>query len=292
MNADEVTIFNRDVRASVRSFGAELVRLQDGAGADYLWNGDPAWWSGRSPILFPIVGALREGRLKVDGKAFAMAQHGFARLSAFETIVREDTHCAFRLLPSRETRAQYPFEFELRLDYEVIGRALSMRTSITNTGSGPMPASFGFHPAFRWPLAGDLSRTAYSITFDRPEVAPVERPAEGGLLSGTPRPSPVIGKKLALSDSLFEEGALIFSGLESRRVTYGAATGPRIVVSFDGLPDLGIWTKPGAGFVCIEPWHGYASPGDFDGALRDKPGIMLIEAGTTRQLEMRIEISR
>jgi galactose mutarotase-like enzyme len=291
VSADDLTIFNRDIRASVRILGAELVRLQDGNGADYLWNGDPVWWSGRSPLLFPIVGALREGKLKVDGKTFAMAQHGFARLSTFDVILREDARCAFRLRSNERTRAQYPFEFELRLDYEVIGRALAIRASISNTGASLMPASFGFHPAFRWPLAGDLSKEEYSIAFDRPEAAPVERPAEGGLLSGTPRPSPVSGGHLALTDSLFEDGALIFDRLESRRLVYGAATGPHIAVAFDGMPNLGIWTKPGAGFVCIEPWQGYASPRDFDGELRDKPGMMLIEPGAMRQCEMRIEVT-
>jgi galactose mutarotase-like enzyme len=289
MNADDLTIFNRDIRANVSVPGAELVRLQDGNGTDYLWSGDPTWWNGHSPILFPIVGELREGKLKVDGKTFAMARHGFARLSAFEVILRESAHCAFHLRSNKETRAQYPFEFDLRLDYEVVGRALLIRASISNVGLSLMPASFGFHPAFRWPLARDLSKADYSITFDRPEVAPVERPVNG-LLSGTPRPSPVIGRRLGLADSLFEEGALIFDRLESRRVVYGASTGPHIAVAFDGMPHLGIWSKPGAGFVCIEPWQGYASPRDFDGELRDKPGMMSIEPGTMRQLEVRIEI--
>ena len=289
MSVEELTISNRDIRASISSLGAELVRLQDGSGANYLWNGDPAWWTGRSPILFPIVGEVKSGKLKVDGKTFAMARHGFARVSAFEVILRETSHCAFRLRPNEETRAQYPFEFELRLDYEVVGRTLSIRASITNAGPDLMPASFGFHPAFRWPLARDLPKTAYSITFDRPEVGLVERPVDG-LLSGTPRPSPVVGRRLALEDSLFEDGALIFDRLESRRVVYGAATGPRIAVAFDAMPNLGIWTRPGAGFVCIEPWQGYASPPDFDGELRDKPGMLSIEPGAMRQLEMRIEI--
>jgi galactose mutarotase-like enzyme len=289
MSADELTIFNHDIRASIRSFGAELVRLQDGKGTDYLWNGDPRWWDGHSPILFPIVGELREGKLKVDGKIFAMARHGFARVSAFEVILREVSRCAFRLRPNEKTRAQYPFEFELRLDYEVIGRALLIRASISNAGADVMPASFGFHPAFRWPLAFDQSKADYSITFDRPEVACVERPVNG-LLSGVPRPSPVVGKRLNLSDAIFEDGAFIFDKLESRRVIYGASTGPRIVVAFDGLPHLGIWSKSGAGFVCIEPWQGYASPQNFDGELRDKPGRMLIEPGQMRQLEVRIEI--
>jgi galactose mutarotase-like enzyme len=219
-----------------------------------------------------------------------MARHGFARVSVFDVVLREASHCAFRLRPNEQTRAQYPFEFELRLDYEVIGRTLVIRASISNAGLDLMPASFGFHPAFRWPLDGSLAKTDYSLTFDRPEAALVERPVDG-LLSGTPRPSPVVGRRLALDDSLFEDGAIIFDRLESRRVTYGAATGPHIDVAFDAMPHLGIWSKPGAGFVCIEPWQGHASPPDFDGELRDKPGMLSIEPGAMRQFEVRIALS-
>jgi galactose mutarotase-like enzyme len=106
MGVEELTISNRDIRASVSSLGAELVGLRGGNGTDYLWNGDPVWWSGHSPILFPIVGELKSGKLKVDGRTFAMARHGFARVSAFEVILREASHCAFRLRPNEETRAQ------------------------------------------------------------------------------------------------------------------------------------------------------------------------------------------
>jgi galactose mutarotase-like enzyme len=289
MKVDEITIFNRDIRASIRSLGAELVRLQDAGGADYLWSGDPAWWSGRSPILFPIVGEVKDGKFEVDGKTFAMARHGFARVSQFEAIVREDSRCAFRLRPNEETRAQYPFEFDLRLDYEAVGRTLAIRASVSNAGPRPMPASFGFHPAFRWPLSEGLSKTTCSIDFDRPEPAPVERPVDG-LLSGAPRPSPVVGTHLALADSLFEDGALVFDRLESRRVVYGAPTGPRIALAFEGMPHLGVWSLPGAGFVCIEPWQGHGSPKNFEGELRDKPGILSIAPGATKQFEMRIEI--
>jgi len=290
MNANEVTISSRHLKASVRGLGAELVRLQDANGTDYLWSGDPAWWAGHAPILFPIVGELKGGKLKVDGKSFAMARHGFARRSAFELLAHDSSHCAFRLLPSDETRAQYPFEFALRLDYEIIERTLLIRASISNLGGGLMPASLGFHPAFRWPLTAGLTKTSYSITFDRAEIGPVKRLADG-LLSTVPRPSPVVGKRLQLNDSMFEEDAVIFDRLESRRVTYGAATGPGITVAFDGMSSLGIWSKPGAEFVCIEPWQGYASPQDFDGELKDKPGMLLIESGAMRQLEIQIGLA-
>lgn len=290
MSVEELTIFNGEISAKVSSLGAELVRLQAANGTDYLWSGDPAWWNGRSPILFPIVGELKEGKMKVDGKMFAMARHGFARVAIFEVILREASHCAFRLRPNEKTRAQYPFEFELRLDYEVVGRTLMIRASISNDGPGNMPASFGFHPAFRWPLDGGLSKADYSMTFDRLEVALVERPVDG-LLSGTPRPSPVVGRRLALDDSLFGDGAIIFDRLESRRVIYGASSGPSIDVAFDAMPHLGLWSKPGAGFVCIEPWQGHASPPGFDGELRDKPGMLSIEPGAIRQFEVRIALS-
>ena len=289
MNVDELTIFNRNIRATVSSLGAELVRLQDRHGTDYLWNGDPRWWNGRSPILFPIVGELKRGKLKVEDKIFAMERHGFARLSTFEVTLREATHCAFRLRSDEVTRRQYPFEFELCLDYEVIGRTLIIQARISNVGPGLMPASFGYHPAFRWPLAGNLPKSAYSITFDRPEFASVAKLVDG-LLSGTRIPSPVTGRRLELEDSIFEEGAIIFDRLESRRVVYGAPTGPHIAVAFDGMPHLGIWSKPGAGFVCIEPWQGHASPRDFDGELKDKPGMLLMEPGAMTQLAVRIEV--
>lgn len=289
MSVDEVTISSRDLSATIRALGAELVRLKDGNGHDYLWTGDPAWWAGQSPILFPIVGEVKDGKLKVDGKVFSMARHGFARRSAFELISQEASHCTFRLLPNDETRAQYPFEFELRLDYRISGRTLQIQSTISNHGAKSMPASFGFHPGFRWPLRPNLPKTAYSITFDRPESEPVERPLDG-LLSGDPRPSPVVDKRLALDEPVFKDGAIIFEKPASRRVVYGASTGPRIAVSFEGMPHLGIWSLPGAGFVCIEPWQGYASPRDFDGELKDKPGILSIAPGATRQLGIGIEI--
>jgi galactose mutarotase-like enzyme len=291
MSLDDIVISNGTLTASVRRLGAELVRLQDGNGTDYLWSGDPAWWAGFSPILFPIVGEVKDGRFTVDGRTFTMERHGFARRSTFETVLREPSHCALRLRPDATTRAQYPFEFELRLDYELTGATLSMRASVSNRGGQPMPASLGFHPAFCWPLAAGQAKMAHTIEFERPETAPVERPLDG-LLSGDPRPSPVAGRRLALTDALFEDGALIFDRLESRRVVYGAASGPRLAVSFDAMPHLGIWTKPGAGYVCIEPWQGYASPRDFAGDLRDKPGIVSIAAGATRSFEMRVELLR
>jgi galactose mutarotase-like enzyme len=139
-------------------------------------------------------------------------------------------------------------------------------------------------------LVPGVPKEAYTISFEELEDKPIRRLANG-LLEADPIPSPVHDKALALADALFINDALIFDRLNSRRVTYGASTGPSIEVRFDGMPYLGIWSKTGAGFVCIEPWHGVASPEDFDGELKDKPGMTLVPPGTTKRFEIAVGVS-
>jgi galactose mutarotase-like enzyme len=285
-----ISIESAELQATISSLGAELVRLRDSDGLDYLWNGDPASWPSHAPILFPIVGEVRGNALKVDGKRYAMGRHGFARGSIFEVVSAEKARCNFRLCANDQTREHYPFEFALDVHYEVVGRQLHLRAEVTNRGKDVMPASLGFHPGFRWPLVPGKPKEAYAVSFEKPEDKPIRR-LVGGLLAATPIPSPVHDKKLALADTLFTDDALIFDRLNSRRVTYGASTGPSIEVRFDSMPHLGIWSKPGAGFVCIEPWHGFASPEDFDGELKDKPGMTLVAPGTTKRFEIAVGVS-
>ena len=146
-----------------------------------------------------------------------------------------------------------------------------------------MPAALGFHPAFRWPLpGGPVEREAYSLTFAEDEPEPVRRPVEGGLL-GPEQASPVRGRRLALADGLFTDGALVFERAASRSLIYGAAHGPSLRIDWPGMPSLGIWTKPGAGFVCVEPWQGYADHQGYAGTLADKPGMIILPPGTERR---------
>ena len=288
--AQSVSIESAELRATISRLGAELVGLRDSNGSDYLWNGDPAWWSGHAPILFPIVGEVRGGVLKVDGKLYPIGRHGFARGSMFEVVRAERTRCGFQLCANDQTRAHYPFEFVLDVDYEVVGRQLRLQAAVTNRGADVMPVSLGFHPGFRWPLVPGVPREAYAISFEKPEDKPIRRLASN-LLAAEAVPSPVHDRKLGLRDALFINDALIFDRLNSRRVTYGASTGPSIEVQFAGIPHLGIWSKPGAGFVCIEPWQGFASPEDFDGELKDKPGMTLVAPGATKRFEIAVGVS-
>lgn len=282
-----VSISTAALSAEISATGAELVRLQDRAGADLLWDGDPAFWTGRSPLLFPIVGEVKANRLTVAGNAYEIGRHGFARTSTFALVRSDAASCTWRLESSEATRRQYPFEFRLDVTYRIEGATLHMEAEVTNTGGAVMPASFGFHPALRWPLPYGKLRAAHGIVFERDEPAPIRRPVDG-LLSAAQYPSPVRDRHLLLHDDLFEDGALVFDTLASRSVVYGEA----IRVDFPRMPHLGVWTKPGAGYVCIEPWQGHASPEGFDGELADKPGMIAIMPGATESFGMSIALVR
>lgn len=290
MSSSTVKITSTDLRVTISALGAELQTLQTAAGQDLLWNGDPAFWTGRAPILFPIIGQLGGGVYRLDGHSTAMPKHGFARTSEFAVASASPGSAALRLSASAATRAVYPFEFALEITYTVTGCALTVTASITNEGAAAMPASFGFHPALRWPLPFGADRADHRLLFAQDEPAPIRRIDQHGLLLPEPRPSPVVGNRLDLHDALFTDDALIFDQLASRSLVYGADGAGQVRVDFAGFPALGVWTKPGAGFVCIEPWQGSSDPVRFNGDLRDKPGIVLIEPGARREFAMTISL--
>ncbi len=283
-----ITLSNPTLTAQISALGAELVLLRDEEGRDLLWNGNPAVWAGRSPLLFPIVGRARGDRILVEGVEYPIKQHGFARTSPFEVIEATETFCRLRLGSDASTRVQYPFDFKLEVTYRLDEATLEVTASVLNAGPREMPASFGFHPAFRWPLPYGGARDDHEIRFEAPEPHPIRRPADG-LIALAARPSPVEGRRLKLRDDLFDAGAIVFDRVESRSVQYG--TRPAITVAFPDMPHLGIWTKPGAGFVCIEPWQDYADPEGFEGELAAKPGIVLLEPDTARSFRMTIAVS-
>lgn len=285
---DVVTLQNGILGAAVSARGAELQRLHTASGEELLWDGNPDVWAGRSPLLFPIVGNVRDDHITVRGRRYPLLRHGFARTSTFEAVESAASHCTWRLRPNDETRKHYPFTFRLDVTYALDGARLTMRATVANEGADTMPASFGFHPAFRWPLVPDVAREDHEVRFEKPEPEPIRRLA-GGLLGG-PEPTPVVGDRLTLADALFERDALIFDRLRSRQLTYGPFAGRRLQLDFPEMPHLGIWSKPGAGFVCLEPWHGTASPSGFDGELVKKPGIVAIPPQSERVFELAVTV--
>ena len=276
--------------AEISQAGAELVRLTDAVGRDYLWDGDPAWWAGRAPVLFPIVGTLAGGRFRWQGREYALPRHGLARRSEFTVTEHGRDGLILRLTANEATRAVWPFDFALDMIFTMRGATLSMTGRVANLGAEAMPCSFGYHPALRWPLPGAPSKAGHSIRFDRTESQPVRRLDADGLLDPAPRPSPVDGDTLAIDDGLFDEDALIFDALDSRSLVYEGPGTAQVAIDFRGMPQLGLWTKPGASFLCIEPWHGFSDPAGFDGPLEDKPGMVTIAPGSSHGFSMAITI--
>jgi galactose mutarotase-like enzyme len=285
-----VSISSGDLTAEIDPLGAQLSTLRDRAGRDLLWNGDASIWAGRAPILFPIVGALAAGTYHLGSKVYRLSRHGFARTSAFAIGATTATSVAFVLKANDATLALYPFNFELEILLALEGPTLSITASVKNLGRTDMPASFGYHPAFRWPLPYEQPRASHFIEFESDEPAPVRRLDAAGLLSPERHATPVRQRRLALSDALFQNDALIFDDLRSRVVTYGAATGPRLRIGFPDTRYLGVWMKPGANFVCIEPWHGIADPQGYSGDFSEKPGIFIVTANASRAIKMTVTL--
>lgn len=286
-----VSISNGAFSARINPLGAELWSLTDARSREYLTDADPAFWTGRAPLLFPIVGALRNGTYRLDGRDYALPKHGFARTSQFALIDALPNYARFRLVDSEATRAVWPFAFALEAEFALGGATLAMAVTVRNTGQRPMPFSFGFHPAFAWPLPGGGAKSAHRVLFAKDEPAPIRRidPASG-LLRQAPQPTPVVGRELAPDASLFEADALIWDRLASRALTFTGESGPSLAIDFPDCPHLGIWQKPGAPFLAIEPWHGFNDPEDFAGELAEKPGIVVLRPDVERRFRMDLTV--
>ncbi len=276
-----ISISSGELAAEIDPLGAQLSSLKNRAALDLLWDGEPAVWAGRAPLLFPIVGVLAGGAYRLGSTRYPLPRHGFARGRLFSVEGTSPSAAAFKLTADDASLAVYPFPFELEIRYELKAATLSVTTWIRNHGDTDMPASFGYHPGFRWPLPFGQARSDHFIEFEADESAPCRRIDSAGLLTPEMHPSPISGRRLPLADSLFQEDVRIFDRLESRSVLYGAGAGPRIRIAFPDAAYLGVWTKPGAPFICIEPWHGITDPRGFTGEFNDKPGIVVLRAGGT-----------
>ncbi len=288
--ADLVTITDGALTARINPLGAELWSLTDAQGREYMTDADPAFWTGHAPLLFPIVGALNGGTYRLGSRKYALPKHGFARTSRFDVTEQASDRVNFRLRDSEESRPSYPFAFVLDVAFALSGQTLVVAATVSNADGDPLPFSFGFHPAFAWPLPDGGAKDAHRIVFERDEPEPIRRldPARAMLLPD-PRPSPVKGNVLLPDASMFEEDALIWKRLNSRALSF-EGDGPSLGIAFPDFPNLGVWQKPGARFLAIEPWHGFNDPQGFAGDFRDKPGIMQLPPGVERTFRMDVTV--
>jgi galactose mutarotase-like enzyme len=285
-------IANEYLTVELSSLGAEMQSLVTADGRSWLWNGDPAFWAGRAPVLFPMVGKAPDNRIRVHGAPYEMAQHGFARRSEFVLAQSTSGSCRFELAPSDATRAVYPFEFLLAVEYALESSRLTVSAEVENRDGEPMPFGFGFHPAFVWPLPGAQGRP-HTVTLHNGAEPALAR-LEEGLLGPKSLPSPFTAGKLTLDHSMFEADAMIFRQGAGKGLTYAAQDGPALNFSFDNLPNLALWTKPGtvpdAPFICVEPWHGTAAALGSSGELSERPYSVILQPGEKSRFGFSVEL--
>lgn len=287
--AERHSIAGPRLGATILRRGAELCGLAVPGGPEVLWQAEPAW-PRHAPNLFPIVGRLKNDTLRHRGRRHRLTQHGFARDREFRWLEATQDGCRLELRDDAASWEHYPFAFRFEIAYAVERDTLSITFTLDNPGTDLLPASFGAHPAFRWPLLPGLAKTAHVLEFEAAETSPIRRVA-GGLLRAEPHASPICGRLLPLDDALFAADAIILDVPASRSLRYGAPGAPSVTVGWDdGFPHLGIWSRPDAALLCIEPWHGMSSPAGFDGAFADKPGLMLIPPGGRRRARMSITL--
>jgi galactose mutarotase-like enzyme len=265
--------------AEIALAGAELLSWRVD-GQELLWSGDPEHWSYRAPILFPVVGASLGGALRVDGRLYPMPQHGFARLSAFTLVERDDASARLRLTATDETLARYPFRF-FRLDVvaRLAPRSLSLAFEVANLDTREMPYALGFHPAFPWPLTG-ASRDGHRVVFEAEEDCTVPEVAAGGLLARSRRAVPLDGRVLPLDPALFSE-ALVFLDARSRAFSFEAPDGFAIEMAVERFPHLAVWSRPTAPFLSLEAWTGHADWEDADGDLASRASMIRLAPGAS-----------
>lgn len=281
-------ISNSEVTLDVAALGAEMQTLTTRDGRHWLWSGDANFWTGRSPILFPMVGRAPQDTISIDDKRYQMGQHGFARRSAFTLVDEWREHCTYRLEASEPTLAMYPFDFVLDIEHRLEGRAVMVTASVTNRDSRTMPYGVGFHPAFAWPLPGGEGQS-HSVVLDNGASPEVHR-LSGGLIDPAPRPSPFANGALTLKHEDFSGDAMIFPQGAGTGLRYGSANGPSVHFTWENLPNLALWTKPGAGFICLEPWHGMSAEVGGSDALDQRPYTVFLKPGATARYSFRAEL--
>lgn len=273
-----VTIRNDRSSVTVSEIGAEIQNITSADGTEYLWNGDPAYWSGRAPILFPICGALKDGQYTYEGKTYSLQKHGFTRNRPFTVERQTPTEVTFLTAADDGTRAVYPFEFELRITFSLHGKTLRITDAVKNCGEKPLYCSLGAHEAYACPEGIE----AYDVIFEKPETLDTCT-VEGVILSGKTKHIGDNVRVLPMKPDYFEEDALIFKHLRSASVKLqNRETERGVEVSFPDFGQLLLWQVPGAPYLCVEPWCGLPDTPDCDGRLEHKAAICRVSPADER----------
>ena len=279
------TIENLKLTAKFNSKGAELISLQNQNKREYIWNGNPEFWGKHSPVLFPIVGTLKNNRYSYNNSIYQLSRHGFARDTNFDLIKYSHNQAVFSLKANNDTKKVYPFDFELQISYTLQEDTLIIGYKIINNEETELPFSIGGHPAFALPK--DFKN--YSLAFEQPENL-LTYQLKNELLSDKTAAITLSKNILPLTYSLFNNDALIFKSLNSRRISLLENEAPILHFNFKDFQNFGIWTKNDAAFICLEPWLGYSDTINTSGNILEKEGIQMVGAKRNFECHFSIEI--
>ncbi|HWZ16946.1 MAG TPA: aldose 1-epimerase family protein [Mucilaginibacter sp.] len=272
---------NEYLKVTTSHTGAQVTSIYNKAtGTEQLWQADANIWPWHAPNLFPIVGALINDQLLVDGKAYPMARHGFARQSEFILLENDDTQAAYSLPYSEKTEKVYPYKFDFQVLYTLIENALRVTYKLINLDKKTVYFSVGGHPAFNVPFNPGENYEDYYLEFELEEKLETHQISPEGFFTGVTRPVANPGNKLRLTRELFKDDALVFKNLRSREVCIKSDKhGHSVSVEFPHFNYLGIWAKGGGNFVCIEPWLGCADTAGIHTDISQKEQIQHVKQG-------------
>lgn len=287
------TIENDLLKIDVNECGAELCSIYSKKRKrEYIWQQDPEVWANAAPVLFPFIGNLKGGEFSYEGQKYKIPKHGFVRHNDQMKLVSQSAHrLSFLLKSNEETLAMYPFKFELKISFSLLENKLQVFHEIVNKNEGPMLFSIGAHPALKVPWKEGENRDDYFLEFEHKEESTIFGLSDNGLLLHTEKPGLDKTNKLVLEDGLFDDDALIYTDLNSSLISLKSKTSKgKVSVNFDDFPFLGIWSKPNANFVCIEPWDGLPDFETSDQELLKKTGIIKLREGNVHYASYTIQI--
>lgn len=291
-----VKLENELLEVLVSNSGAELISIKGKKdNLEYLWTANSKYWGRHAPILFPIIGKVKDNKYRVGQQEFKIEQHGFARDYEFDLVENKDNILTYKLVSCEESLKKYPYKFELYVEYKLSENKLQVAYKIRNIDNQKIYFSIGSHPGFNCPLLEEKDFEDYYLEFNKKENARRQF-LHKELLLFTEESEVVLNNSniLKLSKKLFTQDALIFKNLYSNKVALKNNKNSKVItINFEGFPYLGIWSKPDeAPFICIEPWFGHADPIDFNGDYTEKPGVIPLDIGKEFNCSYSISINQ
>jgi galactose mutarotase-like enzyme len=280
------------VEAAIDNFGAELKSLiLIDKNEEFMWDANPEFWGRTSPVLFPVVGGLKEKKYTYKGKTYEMGQHGFARDNEFQMIEKNESKIKFMLTSNEKLKEIYPFDFRFYMEYSLKDGKLNIEYKVENLDDDEMYFSVGAHPAFATPTNDEIKFSDYYLEFEKNETTSIF-PLDGRYISRNTVEFFKDEKILNLVEDSFKNDAIIFKDLNSKVVSLKCKKNTKVVtMDYSGFEYIAFWNKVGAEFVCLEPWNGIADFTDASGKLEEKDGIIKLEGKGIYTVNLGISIN-